>query len=389
MGNDMNNRGYNHILLLLLCISTAILFACIDGTNPYKDYSQSKVIIADDSPLQNGDTVEVDEKKELKLAVHLFEYIDSFSMHISGSASWNDTTVKVFDGMSNPLSFGITFTGAGVKTVDIITYYKGGSSILTQTITIYSIIIGDHNGPLLSVVYNNISKDTVIASTIPFTIDIKIRDTESGLDTGTFRINDKPFETIVLDNQGVAHGYYTFTQSDFNTQPVIVIVYAEDIFGNGSRDTFWIREGQTTFDSSVTIVREDPVGDTVISNVDSISIEGRVDSISDPASFYSLRIYVNNFLLNIASYTSLTSPDWILNCVLTDTLNTILLVIYPKDDNLLEHPLDSNAFVVRYQRASAEMRSSIPGEKNKKIIDRTYDSLYTLRERKEIFTNGK
>ncbi len=384
----MNNQRYNRRLLLLFCISTAILFACIDGTNPYKDYTQSKVIIADDSPLQNGDTVEVDEKKELKLAVHLFEYIDSFTIHISGSASWNDTTVNVFDGMSNPLSFAITFTGAGVNTVDIITYYKGGN-ILTQKITIYSGAIGDHKGPLLSVVYNNISKDTIITSTIPFTIDVKIQDTESDLDTGTFRINGKPFETIVLDNQTIAHGYYTFTQSDFSIQPITVVVYAEDIFENGSRDTFWIREGKITFDSSVTIVREDPIGDTVISSVDSIFIEGRVDSISDSASFYSLRFYVNNSLINIASYIFLKSPDWILNCVLTDTLNTIVLVIYPKDDNLLAHPLDSNAFVVRYQRASAEMRSSIRARKNKKVIDRTYDSLYTIRERKKIFTDGK
>jgi len=384
----MNNQGYNRRLLLLFCISTAILFACIDGTNPYKDYTQSKVIIANDSPLQNGDTVEVDEKKELKLVVYLFEYIDSFAIHISGSASWNDTTVNVFDGMSNPLSFEITFTGAGVNTVDIITYYKDGN-ILTQKITIYSGAIGDHKGPLLSVVYNNISKDTVITSTIPFTIDVKIQDIKSDLDTGTFRINDKPFETIVLDNQRIAHGYYTFTQNDFNKQPITVIVYAEDIFENGSRDTFWIREGQTTFDSSVTIVREDPVEDTMISKVDSIYIEGRIDSISDSGSFYTLRIYVNNSLVDIANYTSLTSPDWFFNCVLTDTLNTIILVIYPKDDNLLAHPLDSNAFVVQYQRASAEMRSSILGEKNKKVIDRTYDSLYTIRERNRIFTDGK
>jgi hypothetical protein len=102
-----------------------------------------------------------------------------------------------------------------------------------------------------SVVYNNISKDTIITNTIPFTIDVKIQDTESDLNTGTFRINDKPFETVVLDNKRIAHGYSTFTQSDFNIQPITVIVYAEDIFENGSRDTFWIREGQTTFDSSV------------------------------------------------------------------------------------------------------------------------------------------
>ncbi len=377
------------MLLLFLCFCIMVQVLCVDGVNHYDDIANSRIVVAESSELQDGDTVAAEEEKDLTLAVELFAFIDSFTIDIIGSASWRDTQVTVNENMVNPITFPISFYGNGENVVTITTYYNDGS-MKTQTILIYCSKVVDTKGPSITIVYSNMNKDTIITGSVPFTCNVKVQDVLSDLDTGSLRINDEAFDSVVLDNSKTAHGYRTFTQNDLVNAPVMIILYAQDIHKNGSRDTFWIREGEEVpFDSTVTIVRQTPGGDTVTWAVDSLTIEGYVDDINDAGSFYTIRIYRNDTLLPVGSYPSMSSNSWLFNCKLGEEWNSITLVIYPKDDNMLAHPLDSNGFVVHYTGRVSGGQRIRTGEKGKKIIDPIQPTPYTMRKRKNMFADGR
>jgi hypothetical protein len=329
----------NSATIIVLGIALTHL-SCIDWVNPYDDISKSKIVITENS-LRDGDTVIVDSTYSLILAVLLQEYIDSFTITIDKSAPWTDTTVCIDELNENPIRFNVVFHDTGRITIEITALYIDNRQLI-QRIHVYGRHIG---GPTIAVMSGSVVNDTIIADTIPFTLKVRVQDAYNELDT--VYINGDVFDSICKESGYLFYCYATFSAQDFENTPIEARIYAENRIQENITETYWICS--TFVDTTITIVRADPPDsvDSVAVYLDSITMSGRIDGITNGSAFYYLFMSVNGYMPDIMNIISKTNNTWQRGARLAGSWNRIVFYLFDTTDTG-STPLDSNVLIVNY-----------------------------------------
>ncbi len=138
----MPMKLYSKYYFGFILVAVSLLYqSCIDLENPYEDASKARIVITNDSRLQDGDSVFANKasKYELKLAFFLKEYIDIFTVRVGGETTVTDTSVVVTESINNPFSLNLQFSDSGQIPIAIITYYKDDTE-KEKNISVFGII---------------------------------------------------------------------------------------------------------------------------------------------------------------------------------------------------------------------------------------------------------
>ncbi|MFC1476510.1 Ig-like domain-containing protein [Fibrobacterota bacterium] len=327
-------------VLLLLGIFTTYL-SCINTANPYDDITKAKIVIAENS-LKDGDTVIVDSTYSLILDIYLEYFIDRFTININKNAKWQDTTVRIDDLEENPARFDVAFYDTGRIEIKITTYYTDNRSSV-QKIYVHGITV---SGPKVTVMSGDVMGDTIETNTIPFTLKVRIEDASNELDT--MHINDEEFDSIYKESDTLYYCYETFNEQDFENTPIQARIYAENIIQQNITETYWICS-TSVVDTSIKIIRIDPPDsdDTITVYKDSISVNGRIDGITNDAAFYYLFRKINGYMSDTMNIITKSNNTWQRKSKYSGLWNRIVFYLFNTTDTG-STPIDSNVLIVNY-----------------------------------------
>lgn len=330
----------NFAVIVLLGISVTYL-SCVDWANPYDDIAKAKIVIAESS-LKDGDTVIVDSTYFLILDIYLEHFIDRFTINIDKNAIWTDTTVRIAELEENPVRFNVAFYDTGRIEIKITTYYTDNRTSV-QKIYVHGINPG---GPKITAMSGNVTGDTIMTNTIPFTLKVRVEDASNELDT--VHINDEEFDSIYKESNTVYYCYKTFSEQDFENTPIRAGIYAENIIQKSVTETYWICS-TSVVDTSIKIFRTDPPDslDSVTVYEDTITVNGRIDSITNNTAFYYLFMSVNGYMPNIMDIITKTNNTWQRGSKLSVSWNRVVFYLFNTMDTG-SIPLDSNVLMVNY-----------------------------------------
>lgn len=332
-------RSIRHFFLFLLFCIFITGLSCINWSNPYEDISKAKVAFAENS-LQDSDTVVVDSVYSFIFEIYLEYYIDSFTITISKNAKWNDTTVRIDDLEENPLKIDNVYYETGRIEITITTYYTDNRTSI-QNIYVYGISL---NAPEITIMSGTIVTDTIVTSTIPFILKVKVEDISNELTT--VHINDEEFDSVYKKSNYLYYCYETFRKQNFENAPIQARIHAKNIIQESITETYWICS-TSIVDTSLKIVRIQPPDseDTVTIYEDSILINGRIDGITNDATFYYLFKKSNGTMSDTMDIITKSSNTWQRESKCSEVWNEIVFYLFNTPD-IESIPLDSNVLLV-------------------------------------------
>ena len=188
-----------------------------------------------------------------------------------------------------------------------------------------------------------IGYDTIYTGDTLFTFKVFINDgLKAGVDSAS--INGRPFDGV---SNGTYYSLCTGMHMHRDTNPLELFVYALDrfVFGNESRDTFYLIFSDTIARSKrARIVVQTPLEDTTVTQSDSFYVSGFVENVSLPAIDLTMLLYVNERAHSTALMVMDSARSWEWTAPLAMGVNAIRIVAITTNNEKID---DVSRVIVR------------------------------------------